>query len=38
MIEEIPTTGVIEFHNFQKLDPLHVSRGIGLRLGYTYIV
>ena len=24
MIEEIPTTGVTEFHNFQKLEPLHV--------------
>jgi len=31
MIEEIQTTGVIEFHNFQKLEPFACSRGIGLK-------
>lgn len=32
MIEEIPTTGVIEFHNFSKTRAFAGSRGIGLRL------
>jgi hypothetical protein len=31
MIEEIPTTGVIEFHSAQKLEPLHVL----VALAYT---